>query len=131
MRSSADRPRRPKGLAKTGGRQRGVPNRKTIGLRMGLMAAGAPVEVVALPLRQQPLEFMLGAMNDASLPLEVRLNAARWAAPYVHAHKGQVDLNGISRPLLVQIIKFADLASEPARKTIEHDPQPSVSPTSH
>jgi hypothetical protein len=99
---------------------------------MALMAAGASPEVAAQPPRQQPLELMLDVMNDASLSLDVRLNAARWAAPYVHHHKGQVDTGDISRPLVVQILKFADLANEPARRTIEHDPQPpSVPPASN
>jgi hypothetical protein len=126
MRSSADRPRRPKGLAKTGGRQRGVPNKRTVGRRLALMAAGVNTEAAALPLRLQPLELMLNVVNDVSLPLEVRLNAARWSAPYVHHHKGQVDINGMSQPLVVQILRFSE-ASEPAAVTIEHDQQPPTS----
>jgi hypothetical protein len=104
-----------------GGRSRGVPNKKTIGRQMALMAAGASPEVAAQPLRQQPLELMLDVMNDASLSLDVRLNAARWAAPYVHHHKGQVDTNGISQPLVVQILRFSPEASEPKPVMIEHN----------
>jgi hypothetical protein len=96
---------------------------------MALIAAGASPEEATKPLRLQPLELMLDVVNDASLPLDVRLNAARWAAPYVHHHKGQVDTSGRDVPLQVTILRFTD--PEPldrlADKTIEHDP----SPTSH
>jgi hypothetical protein len=84
------------------------------------MAAGASSEVPALPPRLQPLELMLDLVNDASLSLELRLAAARYAAPYCHHHKGQVDTNGISQPLVVQILRFSPEASEPA-VVIEHD----------
>jgi hypothetical protein len=91
-----------------GGRSRGVPNKKTIGRRMALLAAGASPELAAQPPRLQPLTLMLDVMNDASLPLEMRLTAARWAAPYVHHHKGQVDTGDISRPLMIQVVRFSD-----------------------
>jgi hypothetical protein len=120
MGSSAARSGRPKGLPKTGGRRKGVLNKKTLGLQAGLLAAGASPEIAAQPLRLQPLQFMLDVMNDASLPFEVRLNAARWSAPYCHHHKRQVDTNGISQPLVVQILRFSPEASEPA-VVIEHD----------
>jgi hypothetical protein len=92
--------------------------------------------VAALPPRLQPLELLLDVLNDASLSLEVRLNAARWAAPYVHHHKGQVDTSGRDAPLQVMIVKFNDVRdeietndrmAEPKPVTIEHDPLP----TSH
>jgi hypothetical protein len=84
-----------------------------------------------LPPRLQPLELMLDVVNDASLPLELRLAAARHAAPYVHHQKGQVDTSGRDVPLTVQILRFSDVVVEPRdrlaqpeRKTIEHDPSP-------
>ena len=91
-----------------GGRQRGVPNKKTVGRRLALVAAGVNAEAAARPLRLQPLELMLDVGNDVSLPLDGRLNAARWSAPYVHHHKGQVDVSDVSRPLMIQVIRFAD-----------------------
>jgi hypothetical protein len=103
-----------------GGRSRGVPNKKTVGRRLALMAAGVNPDAAALPLRLQPLEFMLDVVNDVNLPLDVRLNAARWSAPYVHHHKGQIDINGISQPLLVQVIRFADGEQlEPPRPVLD------------
>ena len=73
-----------------------------------------------MPPRLQPLELMLDVVNDTSLSLELRLAAARYAAPYCHHHKGQVDTNGISQPLVVQILRFSPEESEPKPVMIEH-----------
>jgi hypothetical protein len=86
------------------------------------MEAGMNPEAASLSRRQQPLELMLDMLNDASLPHDLRLAAARYAAPYCHAHKGQIDTDGISRPLVVQILRFSPEASEPEPvTTIEHN----------
>ena len=133
MGSSADHPRRPKGTPKTGGRRRGTPNKRTLGLRMGLVAAGAPLELADKPPRQQPLDFLLDVMSDESHPIATRVDAAKAAAPYVHFRKGLVDTSGRDVPLTVQIIRFSDMAgeiktsdrlTEPQPVTIEHDPSP-------
>ena len=123
-----------------GGRQKGTPNRRTLGLQMGLVAAGAPPELTTTPpqqpltLQQQPLTFLLTAMNDATLPITTRIDAAKAAAPYVHFRKGLVDTSGRDVPLTVQILRFSDVVvdprdrlAEPERTTIEHDPQPPTS----
>jgi hypothetical protein len=109
-----------------GGRQKGTPNKRTLALRAGLVAAGASPEGAAQPPRLQPLELLVNTLNDVSLPLDVRLNAARWAAPYVHAHQGRVDVSDIARPLVVQILRFSE-ASEPEPVVIEHDQRSSTS----
>ena len=130
MGTSADHPRRPKGTPKTGGRQRGTPNRRTLGLRMGLMAAGAPSELANKPLRQLPLDFLLEVMADESHPIATRLDAAKAAAPYVHFRKGLVDTSGRDVPLVVQVLRFADVQGEletdagPEPVTIEHQSPP-------
>ena len=125
--ASADHARRPKGLPKTGGRRPGSVNKRTIGLRMALMAAAAPPdlatpseEAVELP-RQQPLEFLLKVMADESHPIATRIDAAKAAAPYVHFRKGLIDTNGRDVPLVVQVIRFSDMTSELEPVTIEHD----------
>jgi hypothetical protein len=116
-----------------GGRQKGTPNGRTLGLRMGLVAAGASVELATKSPRQQPLEFLLDVMADESHPLVTRVDAAKAAAPYVHFRKGLVDTSGRDVPLTVNIIRFADVAdeletldrlAEPEPATIEHDPPP-------
>jgi hypothetical protein len=79
-----------------GGRPKGGLNKRTLALRQGLVTVGAMPEEAALPPALLPLQLMLDVVRDENLPLEVRLNAARWAAPYCHHHKGQVDVNGIN-----------------------------------
>src|SRR5262250_115867 len=131
MDSVADHPRRPKGLSKTGGRQKGTPNKRTLGLRMGLAAAGAPLELAEKPPRQLPLDFLLEVMGDESQSIATRLDAAKAAAPYVHFRKGLVDTSGRDVPITVQILRFSDVATDleapdrsgkPEPVTIEHDP---------
>ena len=116
-----------------GGRQKGTPNKRTLGLRLGLVAAGAPVGLAEKPTRQQPLDFLLDVMADESQPIATRVDAAKAAAPYVHFRKGMVDTSGRDVPITVQIIRFTDLAgelettdrlAEPEPLTIEHDPPP-------
>ena len=112
-----------------GGRQKGTPNKRTLGLRMGLVAAGAPLELAEKPLRQQPLDFLLDVMADESQPITTRVDAAKAAAPFVHFRKGLVDTSGRDVPITVQILRFSDVAGEtlnqpakPEPVTIEHDP---------
>jgi hypothetical protein len=93
---------------------------------MGLVAAGAPLELAEKPPRQQPLDFLLDVMADESHPIATRVDAAKAAAPYVHFRKGLVDTSGRDVPITVQIVRFTDLAGElkSEQVTIEHDPQP-------
>jgi len=79
-----DHPRRPRGLPKTGGRRRGTPNKRTLGLQIGLVAAGAPLELAERSSRRLPLDFLLEVMADESHPIATRVDAAKAAAPYVH-----------------------------------------------
>ena len=126
MGSSAAHPGRPRGLPKSGGRKRGTPNKRSIGLRLGLLTVGAPPDAAVKPLRQQPLEFLLNVMEDESQTIATRVDAAKAAAPYVHFRKGLIDTTGRDVPLTVQILRFSDL--EPLGRsgklepvTIEHD----------
>lgn len=59
---------------KTGGRKRGALNKKTI-----LRAQTAQNQGLS------PLEFLLSLVRDESKEIVVRLDAAKCAAPYVHA----------------------------------------------
>lgn len=102
---------------------------------MGLVAAGAPLEAAKKPALQLPLDFLLDVTADASQPIATRVDAAKAAAPYVHFRKGLVDTNGRDVPLTVNIIRFSDVAGEletrdrlpeSQRKTIEHDPSPTL-----
>lgn len=83
---------------KTGGRSRGVPNKRTSAQAVAarLLAAG-----------QSPLEFLTGVYRDATVGLELRVEAARAAAPYVHPRRLAI-ANDADQPLTVQIVRFAD-----------------------
>lgn len=46
-------------------------------------------QTIATSGDQTPLEFLLGVMNDNELDDKLRLDAAKTAAQYVHAKKGE------------------------------------------
>lgn len=109
-----------------GGRSKGTPNKRTAALRAGLVAAGAPPEVMTPP-QQQPLNFLLSAMNNNELPMATRIDAAKAAAPYLHHRLGLLDSAGRDQPLNITVLRFAaDLPDEPEPLTIENG-----APTAH
>src|SRR5947207_7376780 len=70
---------RPAEIPKTGGRKEGTPNKATAAREAEIRAAGVT-----------PLEFMLGVMRDDNKAVELRLEAAAKAAPYVHPRLASV-----------------------------------------
>ncbi len=78
---------RPAGIPKTGGRKPGIPNKAT---------AAKAAEIAASGLT--PLDYMLNRMRNEQLDEPERFEAAKAAAPYVHAklaaveHKGDMTL---------------------------------------
>lgn len=64
------------------GRKPGTPNKATQEQREAVAASG-----------QTPLEYMLQVMRDLSQEDTKRLDAAKAAAPYVHARLNAVELN--------------------------------------
>jgi hypothetical protein len=76
-------PGRPKGTPKTGGRQKGVPNKAPIARAKAIEASGLT-----------PLEFMVQCMRNEAMPEDFRLDAAKAAAPYVHPKLTSVELKG-------------------------------------
>lgn len=74
---------RPKGHPKTGGRQKGTPNKAT---------AARAAEIAASGLT--PLDYMLKVMRDEDEVLDVRLDAAKAAAPYVHPRLASIENTG-------------------------------------
>jgi len=74
---------RPKGYPKTGGRQKGTPNKAT---------AARAAEIAASGLT--PLDFMLKVMRDENELPDVRLDAAKAAAPYVHPRLATIENTG-------------------------------------
>lgn len=88
---------------KTGGRQKGVRNRATEAVRADVIATGIT-----------PLDFLLGIMRDEKSDKELRLEAGKAAAPYVHPKLANIELTGKDQgPLQVNIVRFSDRATEP------------------
>lgn len=79
---------------KTGGRQKGTPNRATA-------AKAAEIEASGL----SPLDFMLGVLRDESKGFDARMDAAKAAAPYVHPKRAPVDGEGKESQLTVIVQK--------------------------
>lgn len=71
---------RPKGIAKTGGRVKGVPNKVTAAKLEAVAASGLT-----------PMDFMLQVMRDETNELDCRLDAAKSVAPYVHPKLAPID----------------------------------------
>jgi hypothetical protein len=66
-----------------GGRQKGTRNKRESLRQQAIEQTGV-----------RPLEFMLNIMGNANNPLLMRLDAAKSAAPYVHARLQSVTLGG-------------------------------------
>jgi hypothetical protein len=62
------------------GRKPGIPNRRTIA-KVPLLPARAHRQKI----EQMPLDILIAAARDKTQPIEMRLTAARAAAPYYHA----------------------------------------------
>lgn len=78
---------------KTGGRKKGTLNRCTAKLK----------ELAAeLPVGDSPLDFLTAVYRNPELPLDVRLDAAGKAAPYMHPrlaainHGGQIGMRQLT-----------------------------------
>jgi hypothetical protein len=92
---------RPKGLPKSGGRQKGTPNKAT---------AAKAAEVAASGLT--PLDYLLSVMRDDQVPRPERVDAANKAAPYIHPKLASIEHTGEDGgPLIVQIVRFEDEAA--------------------
>lgn len=68
---------------KTGGRKKGTPNKAT---------AAKAAEIAESGLT--PLDYMLGIMRDEEKPADMRFEAAKAAAPYVHPKLAAVEHTG-------------------------------------
>lgn len=70
-------PRGSKPGERRGGRQRGVPNKKTALKNAAIIAAASNPEI-------SPLEFLLAIMRDPNVSPDLRVKVAQVAAPFVH-----------------------------------------------
>ena len=59
-----------------------------------------------------PLDYMLSILRDEDMAPDARMDAAKAAAPYVHAKLASVEHKGEGGgPLVLEIVRFADKAS--------------------
>ena len=74
---------------KTGGRQRGTPNKKTVARKAQEAAIAAEIED-ARSRGIEPLDYMLGVMRDVTADVTRRDAMAKAAAPYRHPQLSSV-----------------------------------------
>lgn len=79
---------------KTGGRTKGTPNKATAAKQAAIAASGLT-----------PLDFMLNALRDEDNSFDVRMDAAKAAAPYCHPRRAAVDAEGNDSALTVIVQK--------------------------
>ena len=89
--------------AKTGGRKKGSKNIATQAKADAIAASGLT-----------PLDYLLGQLRDENNAKDVRMQAAKDAAPYVHpklaSFTGQLDMN-----VLVEIQRFSADSPAPSK----------------
>lgn len=68
---------------KTGGRQKGTPNRATAAKAKEIAESGLT-----------PLDFMLEVLRDPTQEYPIRMDAAKSAAPYVHPKLASIEHTG-------------------------------------
>ena len=97
---------RPKGLPKTGGRQKGALNKATLSRQTDILASG-----------EAPLDYMLRVMRDETVDFGRRDEMAKAAAPYRHARLAAIEHSGeVARPTVVRVPAVADTAEEWLRR---------------
>lgn len=78
---------------KTGGRAKGTPNKATVAKESAVASSGLT-----------PLDYMLSILRDELLASDVRMDAAKAAAPYVHPRRAPVNSDGEDEAGVVVII---------------------------
>ena len=90
---------RPAGSPKLGGRKKGIPNKSTA------ERVKKAQEIAESGIT--PLEYLLSVMRDTRNMDNVRIDAAKAAAPYIHPKLANIELNGKDGgPLQIQIVRF-------------------------
>ena len=97
----------PGGRRPGAGRKAGVPNKRTLELRA--LAEGRPRE-------GSPLEFLTSVYRNEALPIDLRIDAASKAAPYVHPRLAAVTVGGDREDPLRAITRIERVPVEPERR---------------
>ena len=103
---------RPRGLPKTGGRQKGVANKRTREIADAAVREGLT-----------PLEYMLAVLRDESVEPDRRDRMAAAAAPYIHPRLSSTqigatikrDITELTRDELLAILNSTRAAAEDGR----------------
>jgi hypothetical protein len=82
---------------KTGGRQKGTPNKATAAKVQEIAATG-----------ETPLEFLVRLMRDDSRPVDMRIDCAKAAAPYVHPKLAAIEHTGKDGESLIPSAELSD-----------------------
>jgi hypothetical protein len=99
----------PRGGARpNAGRKKGQATRLNEEARKAALAGGT-----------SPLDFLLEAMRDDQREFSVRLDAAKAAAPYVHARLASVAVGGTDGEPIQQITRIEHVIIDPAAGTCE------------
>jgi hypothetical protein len=101
---------------KTGGRKKGSRNKATVKKTREIAASG-----------ETPLDYMLALMRDPRQAQEVRLDAAKSAAPYVHAKLAAIEHTGkdggaieiVEIPEQERARRIAFVLSKATRETVQ------------
>lgn len=88
--------------------QSGNPRGKKAGTKCKRTIARDAALAKAIAAGQSPLEFLLSVMRDPRADLDMRIDAAKGAAPYVHKKQPQ-DVN-VSGELPAQVIIITPLS---------------------
>ena len=94
---------------KTGGRQKGTPNRVTSDMRQAIAESG-----------ETPLDHMIRVMRDETTEPSRRDDMARAAAPYLHPRLSAVDLTSKDSSPVIPVINITT-SKEPVPKSTARD----------
>jgi hypothetical protein len=89
------------------GRRAGTPNRASSDFREKVLRSGL-----------SPVDFLCQTFRDPEQPMHLRVDAAKSIIPYIYPKLSNVDIHTAGdQPLVVQVLRFAELSVEERRPT--------------
>ena len=69
-----------------------------------------------------PVDYLLTVMRDKSQPIGIRLDCAKWAAPYLHPRLAakRIDMTD-NNPIAINLVHYSDLPNRDDGLSIEFD----------
>lgn len=100
---------------KTGGRTKGTANKRTSALSKAM-------DMLMIQNGLTPLEFLLTVMRDRKHDFQLRIDAGKAAAPYIHPKLSNIELTGADKgPLGVTIVRYSDPAQSMGAKAVPNE----------